>query len=80
MPNGNRHADMAPHSGYPCVGGDGSSSCGGRRNSSLRAGQELDATAWSTDPRLRHRRIDSSTPTRSDLDIARHPKQPWGGS
>jgi crotonobetainyl-CoA:carnitine CoA-transferase CaiB-like acyl-CoA transferase len=51
LPDGNRHADMAPHSCYPCAGGGWISIAVDDETCWRRMCQELDATALVDDPR-----------------------------
>ena len=54
LPDGNRHADMAPHGCYPCTGGDWISIAVADRPQWHRLCQTVGADALADDPRLRH--------------------------
>ena len=54
LPDGNRHADMAPHSCYPCVGGDWISIAVDDETQWRQLCQELDAHRAGRRPALRH--------------------------
>jgi crotonobetainyl-CoA:carnitine CoA-transferase CaiB-like acyl-CoA transferase len=71
LPDGNRHADMAPHSCYPCAGGRWISIAVDDETCWRRLCQELDATALVDDPRYATLadRIEHSDAL--DLDIAK---------
>jgi crotonobetainyl-CoA:carnitine CoA-transferase CaiB-like acyl-CoA transferase len=71
LPDGNRHAYMAPHSCYPCVGGDWISIAVDDETRWRQLCHELDATALVDDPRYATLADRLEHTDALDLDIAK---------
>jgi crotonobetainyl-CoA:carnitine CoA-transferase CaiB-like acyl-CoA transferase len=71
LPDGNRHAGMAPHSCYPCVGGDWISIAVDDETRWRQLCHELDATALVDDPRYATLADRLEHTDALDLDIAK---------